>query len=201
MTIATILTSLEDYMKPLVQAEDGILSVVETVEDLIEALGGNAPEKWRVVLSTDGEKAPEPTGRGGHVVNEITVYVQAPRGMDAKPSKSLHRKATNNRPAFLERLSWVIRKLRAVRFDHPEIDGMENLNYRGWEWLKYQDVPDLRTAKLTFELLYVADDPTTELPLPDPVLTPGTPSMAIVGSYLHLTLDGETKRVRLLDLA
>lgn len=201
MTIATILTSLEDYMRPLVQAEDGILSVVETVEDLIEMLGGNAPEKWRVVLSTDGEKAPEGTGRGGHVVNEITVYVQVPRGMEVRPSKALHRQGTNNRPSFLARLSWVIRKLRAVRFDHAEIDGVENLNYRGWEWLKYQDLPAWRTAKLTFELLYVADDPTTELPLPDPVLTPGAPSLAIVGSYLHITLNGETKRVRLLDLA
>lgn len=165
MKIAAIIASLEDYLKPLVTAEGGIISVVETAEDAMEMLAGTAPEKWRLVLSTDGEKAPEDDGRAGHVVSEIVAYVQAPKGMETKPGRSLHRRSTNNGKPFLDRLNWVIRKLRAVTFDNDEIDEQQALNYRGWEWLKYQDQPAWRTAKATFELLYVHDDPATD---PDP---------------------------------
>lgn len=190
MTITAILTALEDYLRPLVLAEKGILSVAETAEDAMELLSGDAPTRWRVVLSTDGEKAPENDGRAGHVINDITVYVQAPKDLDVDPGKGIHRNAAANSPAFLARLGWVIRKLRAVRFDDDEIDEQQNLNYRGWTWLKYQDALAWRAAKITFELLFVLDDPFgeasdgEEVVIVSPVLGGFVPPGGTVGQML-----------------
>lgn len=200
MQIATILAALEDYLRPIVEADAGVLSVSETETDALEMLAGNAPDKWRVVLSCDGETAPEEFGRAGHVLGRVLVYLQQPKGLENPQRKSLHRARTGKQTPFLARLHWLIRKLRAVQFDHDEIDAQQALNYRGWEWIKVDGFAAFRAARAQFEILFVHDDPASELPTPDPVLTPSTPTLAIVGAYLHITLGGATKRVRVMDL-
>jgi hypothetical protein len=136
MTITALLISLENYLRPLVAAQGGVVSVVETIDDVLEMLEGDAPTGWRVILSADGEKASEDFNRAGNVVAEITAYLQVNKNaFEVQPRKSLHREASDGTPSFLTRLHWLVRKLRAVSWDHDEID-QEGLNYRGWEWFK-----------------------------------------------------------------
>jgi len=190
MTISTILAALEDYLTPLVRAQGGLVEVAETEEDALMQLGSNAPDRFRVILSTAGEKAPEDSGRGGHIRNEVTAFVQAPRGFEPMPGQGLHRHLPSKCPTFLERLNFVIKNLRAVELDSDSIDGQESLNYRGWEWVKYQDLPAWRAARATFEVLYVLDDaftaPRPMITLPATIIT----GVSAEGDFYLLSRDG-----------
>jgi len=162
MTLGLILQALEDYLGPLVTAQKGVFQVAETAEDALSALGEGSPTKWRVVLSGDGVRAAEGSHLAGHTIGTIAVYIQAPKGLENRPGKGLHRQSTGGGPSFLDRVDWIIRKLRAVRFDNDEIDEIENLNFRGWEWVRMPDGSMLRAVVARFEILYIADDPEAD---------------------------------------
>lgn len=179
MDSATILQAVEDYLQPLLAAEKGLLTVAETEEDAIELLA-NSPERWRVILTMDGDEAREDLNPAGLVVGTLVAWVQTPKGMEAKPGKGIHRSGTNGSPSFMTRLHWVIRKLRALGFEHEQI-ACQGLEYKGWNWLRFEDTAAFRTARARFEIVFAHDDPTT-----DPgALATIAPGFAITG------LDGE----------
>jgi hypothetical protein len=162
MTLGLILQALEDYLEPLVTAQKGVLQVAETAEDALTILAAASPTKWRAILTADGVRAAEASNLGGGTLGSIALYVQSPKGLETRPGKGLHRQSTGGGPAFLDRLHWVIRKLRAVRFDNDEIDEVENLNFRGWDWVRMPDGSMLRAAVARFEVLYIEDDPEAD---------------------------------------
>lgn len=198
MTAAALLIALENYLGPLALALSGNLSVAETEFDVMTALAQD-PEEFRVVLSCNGDEAIDGNGRSGAVIGKFSVYVQSPLGFGEEPQQSLHRTTSPTGTAFLERLHAIIKLVRAATLDYDEADGQANFNYRGWHWLKYEDSLTWRTAVAEFELLFVHDDPTLDAaPL---TVTLGSPMhFEKVGAYLHVTVDGVTTRIRLLDI-
>lgn len=170
MDSATLLQAVEDYLQPLLAAEKGLLSVAETEEDAIEMLS-NGPERWRVILTMDGDESLEPLNPAGVVQGTLVAWVQAPKGMEAKPGKGLHRQSTGGAPSFMTRLNWVIRKIRALQLQHVEVD-CNSFRYKGWNWLRFEETAAFRTARARFEIVFAHDDPATD-PGSIAVLAPG----------------------------
>lgn len=170
MDSATILQSVEDYLKPLLADEKGLLSIAETEEDAIEMLA-NGSERWRVILIMDGDEAVEDFNPGGFVAATLQAWVQAPKGMEARPGRGLHRQGTNATPAFMTRLHWVIRKIRGLQLVHDEID-RRGFHYQGWNWLRFEETAAFRTARARFILRFAHDDPATDPDGTEPVTLP-----------------------------
>jgi len=170
VTSSLILAAVEDALSPLLTAEGGILSVAETEEDAIELLAVS-PEKWRVVLCMDGDKSLEDTNPCGLVEGRLVAFVQAPKGMAAQPARNIHRAAVKGTPAFLTRLHWVIRKIRGLSLIASDID-RQGFRYQGWEWLKFDGLAALRTARASFDLIFAHDDPATDPTGTEPVTLP-----------------------------
>ena len=163
MTIDVILQALEDHLRPLVEGQGGLVDIAETADDALQMLAGNAPLKWRVILTATGDTlADDPNARSGYVAGGFSAIVQAPLGMAAKPGKSLHR-TTSGGGSFLARLNFIIRKLRAVAFDDDEIDCERNLMFERWQWLRDgEEQRTWRAAEAQFQLYYVLDDPASD---------------------------------------
>lgn len=160
MTSAIILAAVLDYLAPLVTANQGLASIAETEEDALAELF-NAPERWRVILSMDGDKGIEDMNPGGWVESRIVAYVQAPKGMEIKKGHNLAYENTRGTPPFFTRLHWTIRKLRGLTLSATDID-KTGLRYRGWDWLRYDGQAACRTAKASFDLCFAHDDPETD---------------------------------------
>lgn len=188
MTIDLILQALEDHLRPLVEGQGGIVDIAETADDALQMLAGNAPTKWRVILTATGDApADDPSGRSGYVVGGFSAIVQAPLGMVAKPGKTLHR-THGTTASFLARLNFVIRKLRAVVFDAGEIDCERNLMFDGWRWLRDgEENRAWRAAEIQFQLYYVLDDPSGD--------GSANPPLTIAGSGRLVPPGGSTGQV------
>lgn len=160
MTSALILAAVEDALRSQVADNRGTLAVAETETDAIEALA-EAPHKWRVILSMDGDKSLEAFNPAGTVKATLTAFVQAPLGMALQPTNNLHRDAVKGTPAFMTRLHWTIRKIRGLSLLANDID-RRGFEYLGWEWLKFEGQPLFRTAKASFDLIFAHDDPAED---------------------------------------
>jgi hypothetical protein len=189
MTIDLILQSLEDWLRPLVEGQGGIVDVAETADDALQMLSGNAPTKWRVILTATGDTlADDPTAASGYVVGGLSAIVQAPLGLSAKPGKTLHRTTSGN-ASFLARLNFVIRKLRAVAFDDDEIDCERNLMFRDWAWLREgAETRGWRAAEVRFDLYYVLDDPAGDGSEDPPITIAGSGRLVPPGGTLGQVL-------------
>jgi len=189
MTSALILAAVEDALKPLIAAEQGLVSVAETEEDAIEQLS-NAPERWRVILSMDGDKPIEDLNPSGAVVGSLVAFVQAPKGFEQQPSRNLHRDALKGTPAFFTRLHWVIRKIRGLSLVATDIDA-HGFRYQGWNWLRFDNQALFRTARANFDLVFAHDDPATDPDGTEPVVLPSPfRIVAAAEEFYAITLNG-----------
>jgi hypothetical protein len=170
MDSATLLRTVEDYLQPLLTAEKALLSVAETEEDAIEMLS-NGPERWRVILTMDGDEAAEDLNPAGLVKGTLIAWVQAPKGMEAKPGKGLHRQSTGGGASFMTRLHWVIKKIRRLEIIHEEV-ACQAFEYKGWNWLRFEETAAFRTARARFEILFAHDDPATDSEGTEPIVLP-----------------------------
>lgn len=170
MDSATLLQAVEDYLQPLLAAEKGLLSIAETEEDAIEMLS-NGPERWRVILTMDGDESIGGLNPAGAVKGNLVAWVQAPKGMEAKPGKGLHRQSTGGAPSFMTRLHWVIRKIRALQVVHTEVL-CQSFEYQGWNWLRFEETAAFRTARARFEVVFAHDDPATDPDGTAPIVLP-----------------------------
>lgn len=189
MTSAIILAAVLDYLAPLVTANQGLASIAETEEDALAELF-NAPERWRVILSMDGDKGIEDMNPGGWVESRIVAYVQAPKGMEIKKGHNLAYENTRGTPPFFTRLHWTIRKLRGLTLSATDID-KTGLRYRGWDWLRYDGQAACRTAKASFDLCFAHDDPETDPDGTAPIVLPSP--FRIIGAgidYYTVALSG-----------
>lgn len=170
MDASTILNAIDDALSPQVAANDGSLVIADTLEDALEMLQ-LAPQKWRVVLTIDGDQANEDVNPAGVVTSTLVAHVQAPKGFE-RPRRSLARaNARDATPSFFTRRDWFIRKLRGLTLSHAEID-FQGINYKSSTWLKVDNLPAFRTMALSFELTYALDDPATDPDGTDPVVLP-----------------------------
>jgi hypothetical protein len=170
MDSATLLRTVEDYLQPLLTAEKALLSVAETEEDAIELLS-NGPERWRVILTMDGDEAAEDLNPAGLVKGTLIAWVQAPKGMEARPGKGLHRQSTGGAASFMTRLHWVIKKIRRLEIIHEEV-ACQAFEYKGWNWLRFEETAAFRTARARFEILFTHDDPATDSEGTEPIVLP-----------------------------
>jgi|GEM_PF-2828607 len=160
MTSATILSAVESSLAPLVLADNcGLVSVAEAEEDALQELA-QAPERWRVILSMDGDNNLEDLDTG-LVEGRLVAFVQAPKGMEPVRNHNVAHESIRGTPAFFTRLHWLIRKVRGLKLVAPDIDA-KGFRYRGWEWLRYDGQAAFRTAKANFDLIFAHDDPATD---------------------------------------
>lgn len=189
MTSALILAGVEDALRSQVVENRGTLAVAETETDAIEALA-EAPHKWRVILSMDGDKSLEAFNPAGTVKATLVAFVQAPLGMALQPTNNLHREALKGTPAFMTRLHWVIRKIRGLSLLASDID-RRGFEYLGWEWLKFEGQPLFRTAKASFDLIFAHDDPAEDPDGLAPVTLPSPFRIVSAGDdYYVIALSG-----------
>jgi len=189
MTSALILAAVEDALRTQVVENQGTISVAETETDAVETLA-NAPDKWRVILSMDGDKSLDAFNPAGTVQGTLVAWVQAPTGMAIQPMRNLHRDAPRGTPAFFTRLHWLIRKIRGLSLVALDID-RRGFEYLGWEWLRFEGQPLFRTAKASFNLIFAHDDPAEDLNGLAPVTLPSPFRIVAAGAdYYAITLAG-----------
>jgi hypothetical protein len=202
MTLAAILTALEDYLAPLITDTRGKLVIAETELDAHEELALNAGN-YNVTLCPVGGESAEDMDQGGYVADSIALFLQVPRVMTPGANKGLHRTGAGRPMNFMARLAWLQKQVRGFVVESAQIDDgcARVLRFKDWDWVRVDGQPaTIRAARLRFEVRYVLDAPdgavTTLVP------NAGGIRLQIVGAYLHVTaLDGVTvKRVRLLDL-
>lgn len=189
MTSALILAAVEDALRAQVVENRGTISVAETETDAMEELA-NGPDKWRVILSMDGDKSLEAFNPAGTVRATLVAWVQAPTGLAMQPSRNIHRDAVKGTPAFFTRLHWTIAKIRGLSLLASDID-RRGFEYLGWEWLKFEGQPLFRTAKASFDLIFAHDDPAAD---PDGLAPVTLPSpfriVAAGGDHYVVSLSG-----------
>lgn len=181
MDASTILNAVEAYLAPLVVANKGSLVAAETLEDAIELLT-MAPDKWRAIITLDGDQPNEAVNAAGLTTAQLVAYVQAPKGMEV-PRRSLsHANRRDGTPSFFARRDWLIRKIRGLKMAHQEIDSMpRTFEYKGSVWFKIESLPAFRTMASTFEITYALDDPETDPDGTEPVILPSP--FRIVAAY------------------
>lgn len=180
MDASTILNAVESHLAPLMAANDGKLTIAETLEDAIEMLAVG-PDNWRAIVTIDGDTPNESINAAGLTTSQLVVYVQAHKGLE-RPRRSLsHPNARNATPSFFQRRDWMIRKIRGLRLLHAEIDNIPyTFEYKGSVWFKIENMPMFRTQACTFEITYALDDPETDPDATDPVVLPS--AFRIVGA-------------------
>lgn len=189
MTSASILAAVEDALKPLIEADKGMVSVAETEEDALQMLS-EGPERWSVILCLDGDKPAEDWDYGGWVSGRLVAYVQAPKGTEINRGRSINRESVRGTPAFFTRLHWIIRKIRGLSLIATDID-VRGFEYLGWDWLRYDGQAAFRTAKASFDLHFAHDDPATDPDGTAPVVLPSPfRIIAAAGEFYTIALSG-----------
>lgn len=143
MNAPRILTSLDAHLRPLIEAQGGTLEICGTVEDTLARLA-QAPGKWRVILQWQREEALGSTRTA--VELRFLAIVQQGRGLSIDAGADVHKNRATD-PALLARMNHVRSLIRAVRWQHPEIDGV-GPQLRSTQWLTD---PGLPTRQITIE--------------------------------------------------
>lgn len=174
MKATLLLTTLEDYLKPLMLEEDsGVFSVAADAQEALEMLAGNAPTRWRLVLVWGGYTPTDTDDSGEDFPDtELQFFVQLPARMDNRPSDELHRTSPQGVPPMLDRIELVLLWLRRVRLDIPGVD-CRQLRFAGcgWETETKGGRPLTRTHRMDFKVTTALDEPLTPIKWP-PDMTP-----------------------------
>jgi len=146
MNASTIFASLEAHLRPLIAAQGGTLEICGTVEDTLARLA-QAPGKWRVILQWQREEALGSTRTA--VELRFLAIVQQAKGMGIDAGADMHKERAGD-PALLTRMELVRNLIRAVRWQHPEIDGT-GPQLRSTTWLTDPRFPT-RQVNIEFSL-------------------------------------------------
>jgi len=111
-TSYSILTDIENALRPLIEADGGRLDVASDIDDALEQLS-HSPKGWRVVLLWDGHQS-HPEGRRGMSRAGVTTFLQMNTGMTKK--SIVHRPGAGGRAAFLTRMETLSKWCRALRW-------------------------------------------------------------------------------------
>lgn len=91
MTPSLLLTSLDSALRPLIEAERGVLHVSESPEETISLLSVK-PDGFRAVLQWQGEDGDDDT-HGTSALARIAIVLQVARGLRADRGADAHRPA------------------------------------------------------------------------------------------------------------
>jgi hypothetical protein len=146
MNAPRILTSLDAHLRPLIAAQGGTLEICGTIEDTLARLA-QAPGKWRVILQWQREEALGSTRTA--VELRFLAIVQQAKGMSIDAGADMHKERAGD-PALLARVNLIRDLIRAVRWQHPEIDGT-GPQLRATTWLTDPRLPT-RQVSIEFSL-------------------------------------------------
>lgn len=161
-----LLQSIETLLRVKVEAAGGILDVADNPWD-VQGLLQVSPAKWRVVLSWDDEQSIEDQCRGGWTLGTLSVFVQAHRGMEAKPGLTIHRPTPAERTSLTRRVAQVRRWIRSIQFDQQDIakDDFSHITFIRAQWIDSDNKEKpWRCRRLDFDIAFALDDPAADLP-------------------------------------
>jgi hypothetical protein len=155
MDSALFLRSLEDGLRPVVEAAGGKLELASDPDHVFELLA-ISPAGWRVILSYGGDEAIDSDGSPGVVRWTLNSTVQAARGLAVKPSAHFHRQPVSGRDPLLTLASNVSAWVRGFSGSHPDLHptGFRHLSQN---WLVLDELPT-RQILLTHRCILSLDD-------------------------------------------
>jgi len=102
MNAGLLLRVIEDGLAPVVKAADGALHVASDPDHVLELLEAQGPRSWRMILGFAGERAVDPDDARGIRELELSVTIQAARGLAVKAGEDVHRPQHSGREALLD---------------------------------------------------------------------------------------------------
>lgn len=161
MKISTILAALQTYLAPPVTAALGAVSLAQDETEAFNLLGGDAPGEWRAILAVDQERIVEANDADGFVESTIAAYVQGHASLDLLPGAGLADSTSSTPDSFLDRIHYVIALIRGASIADESIDCSLGrvFRFQTWTWLRLDELPAYRAAKLEFVIRYALDDP------------------------------------------
>lgn len=169
MNATTLLQHLEDYLTPLMLAEEkGVLSVAADPEEALEMLAGNAPTRWRLVLIFAGyQPIGQDDGDDSFADALLKLYVQLPASAANAPTNELHRTQVGGNPPMLDRIEKAGLWLRRLRLN---VDGVDCRQFRfqgsEWETETRSGKAINRTHRLDFQVTVALDVAAEEVTWP-----------------------------------
>lgn len=166
MTATTLLQQLDDYLQPLIEAEDkGVFSIAADPQEALESLAGNAPTRWRCVLIFGGyDGIGQEDGDDSFADARLSLYVQLPVSFGNRPTSELHRTQPGGTPAMLERIEKVCLWLRQLRLRAPGIDCRQfRFQSSDWETETQSGKAITRTHRLDFKVAIALDVPARDV--------------------------------------
>lgn len=157
MDSAAFLRSLEDGLRPQVEAAGGRLDVAGDPEEVIELLAAAAPKGWRVILSFGGDEAVDPDASPGIVRWNLQSTVQAARGLRLQSGASTHRENHAGRDPLLTLAALTSRWVRGFSGSHQDLH-KHGFRHVSKQWLVIEGIPT-RQLMLTHRCILALDEP------------------------------------------
>lgn len=161
MNATTLLQHLEDYLSPLLQAEEkAVLSIAADPEEALEMLAGDAPKRWRVALVFAGYEGIQQDDGGGNPYGDAVLkfYVQLPASFANPPNHELHRTRSDDTPPMLDRIEKVRLWMCRLRLNLEGVD-CRQFRFSGsdWETETKSGKALQRTHRLDFKITLALD--------------------------------------------
>lgn len=130
-----LLTAVANALRPLIEAQGGVLEVCETPDEA-EAFFEAAPHRWRVVLHWRGYGEHE-AAREGMTTHQLTTTVQQRRGLVHRPGQhAAGELLPSGELPFSARIGLVSGWMRAMRL--PDAANADHagfsLSSSGWDF-------------------------------------------------------------------
>lgn len=173
MSPALLLRTVEDALRPLIEAERGVLHVSETPEETISLLSVK-PDGYRAILQWQGEDGDDSTF-GTSSLARLAIVLQVARGLRADRGADAHRAADGvvDAKPILELASSVKKHILnflfvdeeaeeegALRADIEHIkskDRTQCFRFLSGDWLEIEDL-ESRQYNQTFSIRYALRD-------------------------------------------
>lgn len=150
MTSARLLLALEGYLKPIIEANNGVFELSGTPESTLAMLR-TGPQKWRCILQWLRE---DQIGTSSAMVMRFLVIVQQAKSLAAQAGADISRDRSGD-PAILSRLTDVCDALRACKLQSNQIDPRD-INPHSKYWLTDESFPSRQMAA-EFSIAFGAD--------------------------------------------
>lgn len=148
MTTSRFIAAIADHLRRATATEKAVVSVAADHEEALARLGAQAPDRLGVCLLWQGYGGPPDDDVPEWQTNEVSVFVRVPVGLPAVPGDALIKGEHN----VLDRIDWICQLVRAMRFDHDDIDA-RGVRLTKSEWHKKDEKGTTRVHELRFEIV------------------------------------------------
>lgn len=157
MTPALLLRVIEDALTPAVTAAGGRLHVASDPDHVVELLTAGTPTGWRAILAYAGETAAKDIDAPGIRELQLTLTIQAARGLTLKPGAATHRPTAAGRDSLLDLASQGDRWFAGFTgTTYGDVDS--RFHFVSRQWLEIEGHA-LRQLLTTYSIRIAADRP------------------------------------------